>query len=244
MFLNIKSLPIIQVPLLQQYDWLVHGFGTKDIPIEKYLDAFGVSNPQIPQTHQIHSKALHLLTTKEKVSSPWSTVSGPQLEGDAFVTDEPGVVCWVRSADCLPILLVDPVHKVVGAIHSGWRGTAQKVVVETIKKMQKEWKTDLACLKVALGPCIDGRSYRVKNDVVVAFREAQLSPGPWLEEIDHDHWYLDIAHANLHLLKTMGIPRESIYLSLACTASDPDHFHSFRAEKGKKGNQVSFVMIK
>ena len=76
MFLNIKSLPIIQVPLLQQYDWLVHGFGTKDIPIEKYLDAFGVSNPQIPQTHQIHSKALHLLTTKETFEPWYALVAG------------------------------------------------------------------------------------------------------------------------------------------------------------------------
>lgn len=238
MLTSIQSLPVIQVPLLQQYDWLVHGFGLKDVTMEQYADAFGCAGAVIPQTAQIHGKKVHVVGKGGSGGFPG------KLDGDALVTAAPRYVCWVRSADCLPLLLVDPVHRAVGAIHAGWRGTAQKVVLETIQTMQREWKSDPADLKAALGPCIGGRSYRVGSDVAAAFREAGLYPGPWLEEIDRDHWYLDIAFANLHLLQTAGVPRESIYLSLACTASDTGRFHSFRAERGKKGKQVSFVMIR
>ena len=235
MLTKIDSLPIIHAPQLQRLDWLVHGFGIKDITIESYAEATGLKNLSIPKTHQPHGNTVLCFR---------SSVLGPVLEGDAFVTKEPGMVCWVRTADCLPILLADPKNKAVGAVHSGWKGTAEQVVLETVAAMKKSFGTDPKDLIAALGPAIGGRCYQVGVDVAEAFKKTPLYPGPWLEEVDRGHWYLDIAFANLHLLETAGLRKENTYLSLACTSCDLEKFHSFREEKGKKGEQVSFIMVR
>src|SRR3989338_7365696 len=113
MLTKIDSLPIIHALQLQRLDWLVHGFGIKDITIESYAEATGLKNLSIPKTHQPHGNTVH-------VFGPQTMDHGQRtLEGDAFVTKEPGMVCWVRTADCLPILLADPKNKAVGAGHFG-----------------------------------------------------------------------------------------------------------------------------
>lgn len=238
MLTHLNSLPIIQSPVFNSFDWLAHGFGTKDITIEQYVQAFDLKNIEIPKTHQPHGNAVHLL--KRAASNERRAT----LEGDGFLTDAPGIVCWVRSADCLPILLVDAKHRAVGAVHSGWKGTAQKVLLAAIEAMQKEWKTDPADLRVALGPAIGGHCYRISENVVKVFEAEGLYPGPWIEELDRGQWYLDIGYANIHLLQTMGVMRDQIYFSLACTACDLNKFHSFRKEQGKKGEQVSFIVVR
>lgn len=237
MLTQIGQLPIIQAPPLQRLDWLVHGFGIKDITIESYVEATGLKKISIPKTHQPHGNTVHIFSSHD----PRTT--NHVFEGDAFVTNTPGVVCWVRSADCLPILLADPKNKVVAAIHAGWRGTAEKAVLAAVETIQKQFGTRTSDLIAALGPAIGGRCYHVGDDVVESFKKAGLYPGPWLEQVDPGHWYLDIAYANLHLLKEAGLLKENTYLSLACTSCDLEKFHSFRREKGKKGEQVSFVVI-
>lgn len=250
MLQNVHGLPVIRAPLLEEETWLQHGFGLKDISIEQYLKAYGLQ-ATIPQTHQIHGCTVHVLdatSLKSQVSGPRSQVSGlksPQglpLEGDGFLSDQPGIVCWVRTADCLPILLADPAHKVVGAVHAGWKGTAQKAVLKAVEEMRRRWKSEPSDLKAALGPAIGGQCYQVQSDVAQVFEKEGFSPGPWMEKIDRRHWFLDIAFANQSLLESAGVPRERIYLSLACTACDLEKFHSFRKEEGKKGEQVSFIL--
>ncbi|MBI4224077.1 MAG: peptidoglycan editing factor PgeF, partial [Deltaproteobacteria bacterium] len=168
---------------------------------------------------------------------------GP-LQGDAFLTDQPGIVCHVRTADCVPLLLADCKNHVIGAVHAGWRGTAQKVVVAAIEKMREKWKTEPADLKAALGPAIGGHCYEVGADVAGAFEKAGLHPGEWMEEIWNDRWYLDLAFANFHLLQAAGVPKEKIYVSLACTACDLEKFASYRKEGKGTGRQESFIMIR
>jgi len=251
MLYYLQSFPLIQAPFLSQYDWLVHGFGLKDITIEDYLKALKLPQVVIPKTHQPHGNKVHLLRSDAKVHGPGpkgdpsgSTVHSPLLEGDAFVTDQASVVCWVRTADCLPILIVDIKKKVVGAVHAGWRGTAAKIILETLKTFQNHFKSSVADLRVALGPAICGRCYQVGMDVAHAFEKAGLFPAPWIEESSRGRWHLDIAYANLHLLEEAGLRREQIYTSLACTACDLEKFRSFRKEGGKKGEQVNFVLIR
>lgn len=235
MFALFNALPIIQAPLLQGENWLCHGFGIKDISIERYLDALGLAKIIVPETKQPHGNRVHVLQA-EKQSSV--------LVGDAFLTDRSSLVCWVRSADCIPILLADSKHHVVGAVHAGWRGTAEKVILKTVEVMVEQWQISPANLKVALGPAIGGRCYPVGTVVAQAFSDAQLNPGDWIEKAWNDRWFLDLAFANLELLLRAGVPRERIYLSLACTACDTEKFASYRREGEKRGEQVSFIVKK
>ncbi len=246
MLTQVENLPIIQAPQLQRFDWLLHGFGLKDISIEDYLRAAGLKNPVIPKTHQSHGNTVHVCSHHD-LRLPAGSLAGstnPVLEGDVFVTNQPGIVCWVRSADCLPILLADRKNKAVAAVHAGWRGTAQKAILAAIETMQKQFHTQTSDVIAALGPAIGGRCYHVGSDVVQIFKKSGLYPNPWLEQVDPTHWYLDIAYANLHLLEEAGLTKENIYLSLACTACDLEKFHSFRREKGKRGEQVSFILVR
>lgn len=229
MLQTIQSLPVIHAPILEKESWLQHGFGLKDVTIENYLKAYGLRTA-IPQTNQTHGCTVHILGSKNI-----------PLDGDAFLTDQSGVVCWVRTADCLPILIADPQNQVIGAVHAGWRGTASKIVLAALEKMQAKWGSRPQDLKVALGPAIGGQCYQVGPDVVAQFEKAGLHAGAWMEKIDRRHWFLDIAFANQAMLEEAGVLRERIYLSLACTACDLEKFHSFRKEKGKKGEQVSFI---
>ena len=237
MLTTIESLPMIQAPIFQNESWLLHGFGVRDIAIEKYLAAFRINEAVVPTTRQVHGNKVHILRANNKVAASL-------LEADAFVTDQPNIVCFIRTADCLPILLADTKHHVIGAIHSGWRGTAQKILLETMAVMEKEWGTKPADLKVAVGPAIGGHCYEVGFDVIKAFEKAGLFPGAWIEVSQKNKWYLDIAYANFHLLEQAGVLREQIYLSLACTACDLARFASFRKEGKKRGEQVGFIIKK
>lgn len=232
MLIHVESLPLIQAPLLQAEDWLTHGFGLKNISIERYLGVLGFSEAHVSETQQTHGRQIHIISGKTR------------LEGDAFLTDQPGLVCHVRSADCVPILLADLKHHVVGAVHAGWRGTAQKIVHAAIETMQGRWQTEPADLKAAIGPAIGGHCYEVGEEVAKAFAQARFEQGDWMEEIWHDRWYLDLAFANSHLLRQAGVPGKQIYVSLACTACDLAKFASHRKAGKRTGRQISFIMIR
>jgi len=235
MYTKIQNLPIIQAPIFKEESWLTHGFGIKDISAEQYLDGLRIGNALLPKTEQPHGKKVHRLQKDYK---------GDLLEGDAFVTDQSGLFCFVRTADCLPILIADTKQHVVGAVHAGWKGTAAGVLLETLACFKKEYGSKSEDLKIAVGPSIGARCYEVGEEVVGALKEANLYPRPWVEAGRPGKWYLDIAYANMHLLERAGVKRDQIYLSLACTACDLEKFHSYRKEKGKLGEQVNFIMIK
>ena len=204
------------------------GFGVGGVSIQQYFSA-GV----IPETKQIHSDVIHVV----------GRASRGALEGDALITREKGVVCWVRTADCVPILLADPDVGVIAAIHAGWKGTIARIVQKTVTRMQKEFGSNPANIEAAIGPAVCGRCYLVRKDVVSQFRECGFSSVPWLEEATLDQWRLDLAYANLQLLEESGVQKEKIYFSLACTKEDPSRFHSYRREGDKRGEQVSFIYL-
>ncbi len=218
---------LVQVPTWGERSFQA-GFGTGGITIQQYL-------PQsfIPETKQIHSDTVHVVGRKQQ----------QVLEGDSFITNEKEVVCWVRTADCVPILLVDPEAGAIAAIHAGWKGTAARIVQKTITRMQKEFGSKPADIEAAIGPSICGRCYLVKQDVVSHFREFGLDAASWMEEASRGQWKLDLAYANFQLLAESDVQKEKIYLSLACTKEDPEQFHSYRREGDKRGEQVSFICL-
>jgi len=205
-----------------------HGFGVKNIPVRSYLSA-----DFIPETKQIHTDVIHYISSKPE---------GP-LEGDAFITDQPGVVCWVRTADCVPILLVDPVRKVVAAVHAGWKGTVARIVQKTVQRMQKDFGSRPEEMQAAVGPAICGRCYLVQRDVFFQFEKALFLPANWCEAANEKQWHLDLGRANFELLIASGLRHEDIYFSMACTMEDENRLASYRREKEKRGEQVSYICL-
>lgn len=229
MLIRAGGCPLIQVPAFMQESWLCHGFGFQGITIEDYAEALQLSRIRFPKIDQRHTDQI-LFDAEEGV-------------GDARVTDRPNLLLHVRTADCLPVLVADTEHRAVAVVHAGWRGTATRLVQKTLRAMKERYGTDFSKVKVAIGPAIGGREYQVGIEVVKTFEKAGLYPAPWCQDQDRDHWHLDLAYATRFLLRELGVHAENIYLSLACTKSDP-RFASFRREGENRGEQVHFILIR
>jgi polyphenol oxidase len=199
---------ILKSPLLDQLDWLEHGFGTR----HSVLDQNSMASLK-----QIHSN-LPLVADR-----PMGCVG----EADALLTNRPGVTVSIRTADCFPILIADPLTKAVAAVHAGWRGTADRVVVETLNRMCAEFGTKPAEIWVAIGPGIGKCCYEVGIEVAQRFG------------FDHAT-HLGLAVENRRQLLAGGVHENRIDVLGMCTFCDPGNFFSWRRDH-ENGRMISYI---
>lgn len=159
------------------------------------------------------------------------------LEGDAFIADRPGVVCFVRTADCAPILIADAKRPAVAAIHAGWRGTAEDVVGATLREMREAFGTRPSDCIAAVGPRICGGCYEVGAEVIRSLSALALSDG-CLPDARH----ADLGNANRALLLRAGLSPENIALLPHCTACDRT-FASWRRDRLESERQFNFIVL-
>lgn len=164
---------------------------------------------------------------------------------DGIVTNEPGLVLGIFTADCVPILLEDPVHRAVGACHSGWRGTVGRIAAKTIEKMQQEFGTDPSDVLAGIGPSICQDHYEVSEDVADCFRrEFRGHEKDILRYAGNPgHEQLDLWEACRITLTEAGVPEKNISVTDICTACNPELLFSHRASHGKRGNIGAFIML-
>ena len=165
-------------------------------------------------------------------------------EGDALVTGVPGYALGVFTADCLPIILFDPVQGVVGIVHTGWRGTARAICQKALKEMTETYDSISENVLAAMGPCIGPCCYEVDGPVKEVYAEAGL---PW-ERFSHPlgrkRWSLDLPRANTYLLTVAGMREENIHSLELCTSCQRDTFYSYRAEGKTSGRQLNFIAMR
>jgi YfiH family protein len=205
---------------------VAHGFGVRGVALGDLIRGLGLDGAASFCTNQVHGNRVHVL------SAPTAAV----LAGDAFITDRAGLVCSVRSADCVPILIADARGRAVGAVHAGWRGTAKDVAGEALSMMRQAYGTDPADCVAAIGPCICGGCYEVGPEVEDAM--AGLGIG--------DLWRagagrVDLRRANARLLMRAGIPGPNIETLPDCTRCDA-RFASFRRDGGGD-RQASLIAL-
>ncbi len=163
------------------------------------------------------------------------------LDTDAMITNLKGVCVAVKTADCVPILLYDPKRMVVAAIHAGWKGTLQNIVVKTIQKMADEFGSYPADIIAGIGPSISPEVYEVGPDVYMQFDEAYSAP---TNPFRKDKRFLNLWKANQEQLIRAGVPSDQIELARICTLSDPERFYSARRDGVKTGRMGTGIMIK
>lgn len=207
---------------------------------------------------QIHSDLIHRVS---------EIPEGP-LTGDGMVTNVPGILLGILTADCLPVILVDPKRRAIGVFHAGWRGTAKRIVEKGVGEMHRWFGTDPGDLRAAIGPGIRECCYTVGPEVRTAF-EAQFRYGRDLfretkerNEV-HERYplffltarppghselpkkiFLDLAEANRLQLIDAGVPKKNISDLGLCTFCKKDMFFSHRAEKGVTGRMMAAVGIR
>ncbi len=207
---------------------------------------------------QIHSDAARI----------FSTPAATPPQADAAISNRVGLFLGIQTADCVPILLVDPRRRVVAAVHAGWRGTLARIAVKTLGRMRLEFGTNPEDVLAALGPAIGPCCYEVGPEVAQAFlgqfahaaewfegpferlsSGEEPNPLPWLTMMPPGHEpppervQLDLRSANRRQLVDAGMRPRNIAVSALCTSCRSDLFFSYRKEGPATGRMMSVVGI-
>jgi YfiH family protein len=171
-------------------------------------------------------------------------VLGDDLYCDALVSKTPNVLLAVKTADCVPVLIGDPVTRSFAAVHAGWRGTVSSIVNRAIEQLQSEYGAQASNLCVAIGPAANACCYEVGSDVIGAFKERFSNADALLAATREGHARIDLHQANREQLINLGVPPARIYLAPFCTMDRNDLFFSYRQEKklhGRVGRLMSVI---
>lgn len=171
-------------------------------------------------------------------------------EADALITNQPGIGLVCQTADCTPILIHDPVQGAVAAIHSGWRGTLQNIVLATVEAMQRQYGSQPDSLRAAIGPSVSAGQYRVGPEVVEQFEAGFADQAGILSARDEEGGArLDVAAACELQLLAAGIEADNLTRLPHCTYSDEVRFFSarrshHRGESGLFGGQAGIIALR
>jgi YfiH family protein len=286
---RIDDVSILRSDTLAGIPWLLHGFSTRRGGVSKayggralnlgitpedtraavernrklFLQELGAIHddggtwPSLGM-RQVHSSVIHRV----------DEVPAQPLQGDGLVTNRPGIVLAVRVADCLPVLMADPVRRAVGAFHAGWRGTLARIVEKGVGEFRRQCGSDPEDMKAAIGPGIHRCCYEVSEDFRDKFRAQFPYADSWFEEVfssdpvrrkypllfmnqrapGHGEpprtVHLDLVEANRRQLLEAGVRPENIWISDLCTSCRTDLLFSHRREKGVTGRMVGAIGIK
>jgi len=161
---------------------------------------------------------------------------------DALVTHVRHTCIVVQVADCVPVLLFDPVQRVIAVVHAGWRGTASAIVAETVRAMQHHYGSRPADILAAIGPSIQGCCYQVGEDVYQAFVSWDNTREKIFQYRNHQ-LLLDLVAANQLLLLNLGVDARNIATTDYCTRCNPGYFFSSRYGKGNTGRFIAGMML-
>ena len=204
--------------------------------------ALGFELSLLAAAKQVHEKKVAFIDEEFKGRNRFELE--PLLSGfDALVTSRPAVTLMVRVADCVPIILFDPVQKAVGVAHAGWRGTRAGIGKETVNEMVRRCNTDPKSILAGIGPSIGHCCYPVQEEVAELFCRSTPDAEAFIRK-QQGETYLNLWEANRLQLLRQGILPEHIEVAQLCTSCRADLFFSHRREQGKTGRIGAFVGLR
>jgi YfiH family protein len=223
--------PVVTVPRFERIPFLRHGFGNRSRQAKDFKRSGDWKGFLPVFLKQVHSDIVHFIDDMPR----------QRLRGDALVTRLPGLLLIIKTADCLPVLLVDEKTRVIAAVHCGWKGTRLKVLEKAVRGMLERYGVDPSFLLAAFGPSIGGGCYEVGENVRNLYAGGGF-PGSLFTSIPNrpEKYLFDLrAAARLQLL-SLGIKEESIFSVGICTHCDPA-YPSYRRDKDECGRMLSFI---
>jgi YfiH family protein len=201
----------------------------------RFLRAVGVDHV-LASCWQIHSDLVRVVRDIDDAADG-------DYKMDAVVSDAAGVLAGVKTADCVPILLGDPKTGAFAAVHAGWRGTVQAIVVKAVETIKSEYGTNPADIVAAIGPAAGCGNYEVGQEVIDSFSERFPYAADLFIRTREGHALIDLHRANAEQLKSVGVSPENISIAPYCTMERADLFFSYRVESknGKTGRMMAVV---
>jgi polyphenol oxidase len=216
---------IFRAAALDALPWLEHGFGTRRSG--SWPDIGHLASSHLATAKQIHSDRVLVVETP-----------GPQGDGDALVSNRPGIGLAIRTADCLPILIADPRTHTVAAVHAGWRGVVSDIVSKTVHRMCKDFDSKPADLIVAIGTGIGACCFEVGPEVAVQF-------APYFPELDlTGRARIDLVETTCRQLGRNGVSPGHISSSALCSYCSPELFESYRRDREAAGRMIAMIGVR
>lgn len=259
------SLPRLTSELIGAHPEFVHGFTRRRVGLgaadgnvsysgsrdaqdawrmrQMWSATIGVDPERLVTAGQVHGNGVLRLTAEHagRGARPESVQAGI---ADALITNQPRIVLLSMHADCLPILLADPVTRAVGIVHAGWRGTVVDVAGAAVREMTDAYGTDPATILAYLGPAIGAGCYEVGADVATAWTGLV---GPEDEAValrpTGERWTFDLAAANAFLLRKAGVRAEHIEASGICTRCNCEEWFSHRGQGPATGRFGAIIAV-
>ena len=224
------------------YHWLNLAYHTGDADASvaenrrRFCHAMGIDVRSLVVAQQIHDNRIAIVD-KSQAGCGACRHADAIPDTDGMVTTSRSVTLAVLTADCVPVLVVDPVREAIGVAHAGWRGTLGMIAAGTVLKMRDAFGTAPANCLVALGPAIGPCCYTVGEDVASQFRNAFPSATCVMGD------RLDLQQAIRTQLSAVGVETHNISSVGGCTACNPDLFYSYRGEGGRTGRMMSVIKL-
>ena len=285
-----KKLEILQSSKMSEIDWLIHGFSTRtggestaysqasttgelnlgftaaDDPAnvaanrQRFLKALtGDASFPLVALRQVHSSIV------VRIEAPPATWDSGFADADGMVTNYPGILLAIQTADCIPVLVADRNCRAVAGFHAGWRGTVRRIVERGVLKMRADFGGNPEDLFAVIGPGIGPCCYEVGSELqdefesefsyaAALFRKV-VSPEETKPIHSHSHQgglrprqrpslHLDLVEANRRQLLDAGLDANAITVLQQCTSCNTHRFFSYRAERGTTGRLLSVIGIR
>jgi len=194
-------------------------------------------------TRQTHSDNIMKVETRDKQSGLYSKENAIE-DNDGFIVSETGICPVVMTADCVPVILFDPVNKVAGVFHAGWRGTVKLIVQKGLLKMVNEFGTDPSEVLASVGPSIGPCCYEVGDEVILEVKNVfPENNNELLRCNDNGKSHFDLWKTNKIQLIMAGVKEKNIIICDTCTYHNPDILFSWRYSAGKTGRMAAGVFL-
>ena len=208
----------------------------------RICEAIEVNYKDLVLSDQVHGDRIRVVIQEDKGKG--ITKKSDIIKVDGLVTNEPKVPLITFYADCVPLFFLDPIKKVIGVSHAGWRGTVKKIGVKTLLTMEKVFGCDASECLVGIGPSIGQCCYEVDEPVIDEFRKSFQCWSGFVKYKGEGKWDLDLWKANVYQLKEVGVKDDNITLSGLCTSCRNDLFYSYRKDKGKTGSLAAIIELR
>jgi len=267
---QINGTSVVQSAVLEAPDGIVHAFSTRQGGVShppfatlnlgqsvgddsaaveenrrRFFGAFGIDAARVVRTWQAHGDGVLRVDAGLTARSGFPRcLLDERSKFDALMTNLSGLALVVSTADCLPILIHDPVRRAAAAVHAGWRGTAKRIAARALGAMREAYGTDPSDCRAAIGPGIRGWCFEVDAAVTEAMAATLPDWGRHAQANRPGHWLLDLAEVNRAILESAGVRDDRIEDVGLCTSCRNDLFFSHRADKGQTGRMTNFILLK